>query len=224
MERAACRQLLYFAGVRAWAQRCWLWLIGDKNKWKGSSGGHLPIIWCCRKARESVGIKTLLWAVALKTSFGHASHYIFVFVADVTLVPPVQQQQQNKSYILPPQYNRGLLALIFSQCVFEGPCAHILRRKLSSTLSGQGRPGSPPSLFTWCFFVCWRTRGGFFARHRPRFFFKICAAPFPRPERLMLLAGRSHAILRAVRFVWNCVGIGAGNARQRRPGRRCSVG
>lgn len=124
----------------------------------------------------------------LETSFGHASHYIFCLCADVTLVPPVQQQQQqNKSYILPPQYNRGLLALIFSQCVFEGPCAHILRKEaqLSSVQSG---PGSPPSLFTWCFFCLLKDSGGFL-HVTGQDFQNMRRTPFPRPERLKLLAG-----------------------------------
>lgn len=41
---------------------------------------------------------------------------------------PLVQQQENKSYILPLQYNRALLALIFSKCVFAGlracMCSH----------------------------------------------------------------------------------------------------
>lgn len=131
---------------------------------------------------ESVGIKTLLWAVALKLASDMPHITFFCLCADVTLVPPVQQQQQqqNKSYILPPQYNRGLLALIFSQCVFEGPCAHILRKEaqLGSVQSG---PGSPPSLFTWYFFCLLKDSGGFFARHRPKFS-KYAPHPFPKDQ------------------------------------------
>lgn len=55
---------------------------------------------------------------------------------------PLVQQQENKSYILPLQHNRALLALIFSKCVFAGLRAcmrsHSLE-KAQGSLSSQGR-------------------------------------------------------------------------------------
>lgn len=55
---------------------------------------------------------------------------------------PLVQQQENKSYILPLQYNRALLALIFSKRVFAGLRArtrsHSLE-KAQGSLSSQGR-------------------------------------------------------------------------------------
>lgn len=157
----------------------------------------------------------------LETSFGHASHYIFVFVADVTLVPPVQQQQQNKSYILPPQYNRGLLALIFSQCVFEGPCAHILRRKLSSGCPVRARVAS----FTlYLILLCLLKDFGRFLHVTGQDFSKYAPHPFPKTRTINAPRGplTCDSLSNAVRL--KRVGIGAGNARQWRPGRRCSVG
>lgn len=56
-------------------------------------------------------------------------------------MPPVQQQE-NKSYILPLQYNRVLLALIFSKCVFAGLCACMCSNSLEKargSLSSQSR-------------------------------------------------------------------------------------
>lgn len=93
----------------------------SKQQVEGSSVGHVPIIRCW-KVREC-GYKE--WPVVYPWSqLWRCLTLHFCLCADVSPMPPVQQQE-NKSYILPLRHNRALLALISSQCVSAGPYAHI---------------------------------------------------------------------------------------------------
>lgn len=133
---------------------------------EGSSGGHVPIIWCCWKVREC-RYKDGPVGCSLETGFGHASHYIFVFVL-MSPSCPRSSSRRIRATFCPLSTIEPFLPWYFHNVFLKGSvhaCAHILQRKLSAACRVRAKVGS---FALYLIFLCLLKDSEGFARHSLR--------------------------------------------------------
>lgn len=136
---------------------------------EGSSGGHVPIICCCCWKVRECRYKDAPVGWSLEASFGHASHYIFVFVLMSPSCPRPSSRRRRRATFCPLHTIEPFLPWYFLSVFWKGSVharAHILRRKHSAACALRARVGS----FTlYLIFLCLLKDSEGFPRHWLRF-------------------------------------------------------